>query len=234
VIPVIYSSQPSPARRIVLAVIAAHLSSAYALAGAFSGSASDSIFSPSSWSVSVRGTSANFSGGASQVMDGFSQGSNAWLSTLSPRGNAMPAWTVSIFEDFSYDPSVGGGVPDVQISFDSRWVTVAQSRVGPAVRQGTTIWAGWHGWNTSSWLSYQFSGWDSILAGTTGVTPDFSAGAAPIYFGFYQLNTGSLDNINTEFANFSVSVAVPAPAAMLSILGMVSARILPTRNRLRR
>jgi hypothetical protein len=48
--------------------------------------------------------------------------------------------------------------------------------------------------------------------------PDFSAGAGPIFFGFYQRNNGSGPN-ESQFSNFSVVVTVPAPAA-LALVGM--------------
>jgi hypothetical protein len=48
--------------------------------------------------------------------------------------------------------------------------------------------------------------------------PDFSAGAAPIFFGFYQRNAGSGPN-ESQFSNFSVIVTVPAPTA-LALVGI--------------
>jgi hypothetical protein len=205
--------------------IAAALLSAAAtsVAAAQTYSASDSVFSPTSWTASVVGDSATRAGSASQVVDGYAAGSNAWQSSLSPGGTGLNAWVVSIFEGFAYSPTSTEAAPDVSISFDSRWVSVTASRVGPAMRQGSTIWAGSHPLNNSSWSTYSFLGWTSILAGTDLGMPDLSPGAAPIYFGFYQRNGGPLTGIQSEFANFSVTVTatpVPAPPMLLSIVAL--------------
>jgi hypothetical protein len=179
-------------------------------------SASDSTFAPSAWTVTVLGASGSKAGSASQVVDGFATGTNAWLSSLNPGG--IDAWTVSIYENFFYDPSLNPGTPSgVTVSFDSRWTAVNWSRVGPAMRQGSTVWAGYQPLNSSNWTTFSFSGWDAMIAGTGLPTPDFSSTAAPIYFGFYQRNGGAVSGVGyqSEFSNFSVSITVPAPTALL-------------------
>lgn len=190
--------------------------------------ASDSAFAAGTWTVSVLGAGESRSGSASQIIDGFATGTNSWLSSLSPGG--PDAWTVSIYENFSYDPSLNPGTPSsVTVTFDSRWVNQF-SRVGPAMRQGTTIWAGSQPLNSSSWTQYSFSGWTAMLNGTALPLPDFSATAAPIYFGFYQRNGGTVGGVGyqSEFANFSVTVTVPAPTTLLlwtaSALGVRNGR----------
>lgn len=192
-------------------------------------SASDNVFAPTAWTLNVKGNNASQVGTAEQVVNGYATGSNARMSTVNPNG-VRDTWSVSIFDGFSYDPSVAPGYsPDVAISFDSRWVIRAFSGVGPAIRQGSNIWAGYHditgGWdglNTSAWANYSFSGWASILQGTGSMPgPDFSAGAAPIYFGFYQRNGGGGPN-GSEFANFSVIVTVPAPGALPMLAAIVA------------
>jgi hypothetical protein len=232
------STYPAGRNSRFLAVVSA--GSALALAStvlAQTYSASDNVFAPTAWTLTVKGTNASQVGTAEQVVNGYATGSNARLSTVNPAG-FWDTWSVSIFDNFSYDPSVAPGyAPDVTISFDSRWVLQAFSGVGPAIRQGSNIWAGYHvitgGWNglnTPSWANYSFSGWAYLLQGTGSMPgPDFSASAAPIYFGFYQRNGGGGPN-GSEFANFSVSVTVPAPGA----LPMLAAIIVGCRGRRRR
>jgi hypothetical protein len=189
-------------------------------------SASDNVFATSNWTLSLKGNNPTHAGSVAQVVDGYAVGSNARLSSVTPNG-AADSWSVSIFENFSYDPSVAPGFSgDITVSFDSRWVIRDFSGVGPAIRQGSNIWAGyhavpgvWNGLNTPTWSNYSFSGWTYLLQATGPMPgPDFSAGAAPIYFGFYQRNGGGGPN-GSEFANFSVVITVPAPAviAMLAI-----------------
>jgi hypothetical protein len=107
----------------------------------------------------------------------------------------------------------------VQSIVGGRWIGNKFSGIGPALRQGSNIWAGYQptgqsSHNSSSWASYSYSGWATLLAGTSSMpAPDFSAGAAPIFFGFYQRNAGTGPN-ESQFANFSVTVTVPAPAAL--------------------
>lgn len=187
-------------------------------------SASDSVFAPGTWTWSQTGTNPASTGSATQAIDGFAAGVNAWTSTTTPNGSEN-TWTVSIFEGFSYDPSTASGPPaGVVVSFDSRWITNKLSGIGPALRQGSNIWAGIQPvgptrHNTASWASYSYSGWDAMLAGSPSTaTLDFSAGAAPIFFGFYQRNAGTGPN-QSQFANFSVIVTVPAPAA-LALVGI--------------
>lgn len=206
-----------------MALVAASVACS-AHAQTFSGS--DSAFAPTSWTVALKGTNPSQSGSASQTVDGYSTSVNAWTSTVNPGGPA-DAWTVSIFEGFSYDPSLGFGQPiGVTVSFDSRWITRAFSGIGPALRQGSTIWAGYQptgqsSHNTTSWASYSYSGWDTLLNRTAPMpAPDFSAGAAPIFFGFFQRNGGGGPN-QSQFANFSVVVTVPAPA-VLALAGIAA------------
>jgi hypothetical protein len=184
-------------------------------------SVSDSVFAPTAWTLTVKGNNADQVGTAAQLENGYATSSNARLSTVNPNG-FFDTWSVSIFDGFAYDPSVAPGyAPDVTVSFDSRWVIRAFSGVGPAIRQGSNIWAGYHeiagGWNglnSTTWANYSFSGWSYLLQRTGPMPgPDFSAGAAPIFFGFYQRNGGGGPN-GSEFANFSVTVTVPAPGAL--------------------
>jgi hypothetical protein len=203
------------------AVIVVALVSSTALAQTYS--ASDSVFAPSSWTQTVEGSSSTRNGSVSQVLDGYALGSNARLTTLSPGGTN--AWNVSIYEGFSYTPTSLESEPNVTISFDSRWVAVDGSRVGPAMRQGSTVWAGFHPINTASWTRYTFTGWSSFLPGTILPLPDLSPGAAPIYFGFYQRNGGNGTGFQSEFANFSVTVTatpVPVPSVLVSLVALTS------------
>jgi MYXO-CTERM domain-containing protein len=196
-------------------------------------SASDNIFAPGTWTWSQKGANPASTGSGTQAVDGFAAGVNAWTSTTAPNGGET--WTVSIFEAFSYNPSAAPGAPaGVVVSFDSRWIGNKFSGIGPALRQGSNIWAGYQptgqsSHNSNSWASYSYSGWDTMLAGTSPMpAPDFSAGAAPIFFGFYQRNNGSGPN-QSQFSNFSVVVTVPAPAA-LALVGMA----MPAAGRRRR
>jgi hypothetical protein len=231
-----------PARRNArsLAVVLAALPLAlapYALAQTFS--ATDSVFAPAAWTLTVKGNNAAQVGTVDQVADGYTFGSNARISTVNPNG-PRDSWSVSIFESFSYDPSVAPGfMGDVTVSFDSRWVLTALSGIGPAIRQGSNIWAGyqgvaggWNGLNTTAWTNYSFSGWTNLLQGTGSMPgPDFSAGAAPIFFGFYQRNGGGGPN-GSEFASFAVTVTVPAPGAISMIAAILAGQ--PGRRRSRR
>jgi len=195
-------------------------------------SASDSVFAPASWSVSVLGASVTKAGSASQVVNGFATGSNALLSSINPGG--ADAWTVSIYENFYYDPSLTPGTPSsVTLTFDSRWVTQNFSRVGPAMRQGGAVWAGYQPLNSNSWATYSFSGWVAMVSGTGLPLPDFSATAAPIYFGFYQRNGGTVPGVGyqSEFANFSVSVTAPVVPAPMALLLWVAPAAARTRRR---
>jgi hypothetical protein len=182
------------------------------------------VFAPGTWTWSQKGTNPASIGSATQAADGFAPGINAWTSTTAPNG-ALDTWTVSIFEGFSYNPLSASGAPaGVVVSFDSRWIGNKFSGIGPALRQGSNIWAGYQptgqsSHNSNSWASYSYSGWDTLLAGTSSMpAPDFSAGAAPIFFGFYQRNAGSGPN-ESQFSNFSVIVTVPAPTA-LALVGI--------------
>lgn len=207
-------------RSVALAVVPA--AAAVALAStalAQTYSASDSVFAPATWTLSLQGNNPAQTGSALLVNDGYAVGSNARLGTLNPNGNA-DSWAINIFEGFSYDPSSAPGFQGaVTLSFDSRWVSVSFSRVGPALRQGSTVWAGYHatggagGLNTTAWSTFTYSGWSVLTDGAGLPGPDFSAGAAPIYFGYYQRNGGSALR-TSEFANFSVTVTVPAPGAL--------------------
>ena len=187
-------------------------------------SATDSVFLDADWTFSVVGASPSKAGSASQVVNGYAAGSNSRLSSLSPGGLGIDAWAVSIFEGFSYNPSSQPGEPGVTVSFDSRWVALSASRVGVAVRQGGNLWVGFQPINTASWQNYSFSGWSSVLAGASGPLPDFSAGAAPIYFGIYQRNGGNGVGFQSEFANFQVLITapVPGPSVLVSLIAMCS------------
>ena len=191
------------------------------LAEAQTFSGSDSVFAPGTWSVSVKGTNPAQTGSGEQTVNGYAPGVNAWTSSVSPNGTA-DTWTISIFEGFAYNPSANPGEPaSVTVSFDSRWITTAFSRVGPAMRQGSTVWAGYHDLNSTTWATYSYSGWSTLINGASALGPDFSAGAAPIFFGFYQRNgNGGLKQ--SEFANFAVSVVVPSPAAVSILLAFTA------------
>jgi hypothetical protein len=195
--------------------------------------ATDSVFLPTDWSFSVVGASASKAGSVSQVVNGYAVGSNSRLSNLTPGGYAIDAWAVSIFEAFSYNPSLQPGQPEVTVSFDSRWIALFASRVGVAVRQGGNLWVGYQPFNTTSWQTYSFSGWTSILAGAVGPLPDFSAGAAPIYFGFYQRNGGDVGGFQSEFANFQVQITapVPGPSVLVSLVAMCASTVSRSRHR---
>jgi hypothetical protein len=199
-------------------------------------SASDNIFAPGTWTWTQKGTNPSSTGFATQTVDGFAAGVNAWTSTTTPIGD-VNTWTVSIFEGFSYDPSSAIGAPaGVVVSFDSRWIGNKFSGIGPALRQGSNVWAafqpsGQGSHNSPSWASYTYSGWATLLNGTSSMpAPDFSAGAAPIFFGFFQRNAGTGPN-ESQFSNFSVVVTVPAPAA-LALLG-IAMPLAGRRNRSR-
>jgi hypothetical protein len=73
------------------------------------------------------------------------------------------------------------------------------------------------------------------LSGSTlGSTPDFSAGAVPIYFGFYQRNGGDGVGFQSEFANFQVIITappVPGPSVLLSAIAMSAFSGSRSRNR---
>jgi len=209
----------TPGRSAVLLALAMPVVTSTAHAQTYSGS--DSVFAPRSWTVTVKGNNPTQSGSATQDVGGYGAGVNAWTSTVNP-GGPDDTWTVSIFEGFSYNPSSAPGTPGgVTLSFDSRWITRAFSGVGPALRQGSTVWAGYQtspNVNSSTWTTYSYSGWSTLLAGTSSMpAPDFSAGAAPIYFGFFQRNGGGGPN-QSQFANFSVAVTVPSPAALSSAM----------------
>ena len=229
------------ARRNLRSLAGVSASSALALAStalAQTYSASDSIFAPATWTLSLKGTNPAQTASAFQVNDGYATGSNARLGTLNPNGSA-DSWAISIFEGFSYDPSSAPGFQGaVTLSFDSRWVSGSFSRVGPALRQGSTVWAGYHatggagGLNTTAWSTFTYSGWSVLIAGTGLPGPDFSAGAAPIYFGYYQRNGGSALR-TSEFANFSVTVTVPAPGALPMIGAIIAGRLGRRRGRAR-
>ena len=193
--------------------------------------ATDSVFLPTDWTFSVVGASPSRAGSASQVVNGYAAGSNSRLSSLSPGG--IDGYAVSIFEGFSYNPQSQPGQPSVTVSFDSRWVAVGASRVGVAVRQGGNLWVGYQPINTASWQTYSFFGWSSVLAGSSGLLPDFSAGAAPIYFGFYQRNGGGGVGFQSEFANFQVLVTapVPGPSVLVSLVAMCSSTAARSRRR---
>jgi hypothetical protein len=191
-------------------------------------SASDSVFSTSDWSLTIVGSSPSKTASASQVLNGFSAGSNARQTSLMPGGNGVDTWAASIYENFYYDPSLHPGSPSVTLAFDSRWIATDHSRVGPAVRQGSSIWFGANPLNSPAWQTYSFTGWTSI-AGVSG--PDFSSTGARIYFGFYQYN-GGISTFESQFANFSVALTapvVPVPPAFVSVV--VSLRLMRCRHR---
>jgi hypothetical protein len=191
-------------------------------------SAEDTVFSPSDWSSSFFSSSGLGSASMSQVVDGYATGANALRSTLSPGGTGIRSWSVGIFEGFSYEPlTAPGTVPEsVVVSFESRWTAVGSAWVGAAFRQGSSVWVTQQlvAPNTSSWSSYTFSSdWGSLQSLAGGVSgPDFSLAAPPIFFGLYQMNSGNSVGRQTEFASFTVTVVVPAPAVAAPIVLIAS------------
>jgi MYXO-CTERM domain-containing protein len=192
----------------------------------------DQNFANSDWTLIARPYGPNGGGGSgAQVLTGGTgpgAGSAARQITNQAGSGGSGSYNASIYTALVYDPAVSGPLTNLAISIDARYAS-GLSAIGGAVEQGGLVWFFDYQINTPGWQTFSFTsavtGWYQINGGGTllGAGPDFSAGGAPMRFGFFTANgssSGGFGYANTGlYDNFALSF-VPAPGAAAAMVGL--------------
>ncbi len=218
------------AMRIALGVFAAALSAASANAGTIT--FADGNFG-TEWSLSTYDDPAGGQAGYVRTDDG--NPANTW--EVSTRTDAYTA-SANLNSNFVYDPSSSGAIIALDIALQYRnFIAFLQGQEVYSVmaRQAESIYVADYfttGWNDLGWVSWTATGLtagDFTLAAGAG-TLDFSAGGAPIEFGFGTDNTNGYlmhvryDNYELTLHTADVPLALALPLLASGVGALFFAR----------
>ncbi|MFI4953637.1 MAG: hypothetical protein ACHP7M_10905 [Burkholderiales bacterium] len=205
--------------------------------------ASDSTFLDTDWALTQFTTPGGGTSTGGQVLAGGNPGAfreiTDALNAAGPGLNGVVLST-SIYTPFTYDPSVSGAITSLSYSEDAACTSGCFGQgqsTGPAVLQGGNLYI----LSSSSvitgpslaWTNHPLSGLAAADFGLANVAadgsslfdntqhPDFSAGGAPIQFGFFRANGTSLGGGGYTLAagidNWQVTIgAGPPPPPVVS------------------
>lgn len=199
-------------------------------------SASDGTFAPADWTL-TQFTSGN--GGSSTAAQSLAGGNPGAFRDVTDMLNAAPpgsqtiVLSTSIYNPFTYDPAVSGAITAVAYDEDAACTAGCFGQgqsTGPALLQGgnlyilssSTVITG----PALTFAPHALAGLTAADFGLVNVTttaifdatqhPDFSAGSAPIQFGFFRANgtgiSGGGYTLSAGIDNWQVTVTAGAPA----------------------
>jgi hypothetical protein len=144
--------------------------------------------------------------------------------------------TGHLLESAVYDPAAQGALAEVDVAFDLLLLSGGSSGTvayGALLEQAGSFYQAGFELSTATWTSHSLEGLTAAsfgkVSGPGAATPDFSAGGAPITFGYYASNgTGLASQTSTlsGIDNWEVTVtaAIPEPetyALLLAGLGLL-------------
>jgi IPTL-CTERM motif len=196
---------------------------------------SDSTFLDANWALTQDTSGNGGSSTAAQVLSGGNPGSYRNVTdalNVAPPGSQTIVLSTSIFTPFTYSPAVSGAIASVSYSEDAECTAGCFGQgqsTGPALLQGGKRYI----LNTQlitgpglTWVNHALSGLTAADFALVNVTttaifdnaqhPDFSAGAAPIQFGFFRANGTSINGaaytLSAGIDNWQMTVVAGAPA----------------------
>ncbi len=209
-----------------LAAIAAAFASG---AGAGADVIADTTFNDSDWTMSISTfyNPGSVSGATQAVGAGFTGNARQVSNAIAGFGSGV--YSFNILTTQGWDG--GFDLPDVSFSMRTRSIQSIQA-CGFAIEQGGSFWVAEYFITGGDWdlraLTATAADFDrpfGVDPSSQAEHPDFSAGAAPIRFGFYAGNSsspsGGAYNTMALYSDFSVSF-VPTPAT-LAVFGLAGA-----------
>lgn len=190
--------------RTALFCVSAALLSWQTLAAAIT--VSDSTFANTDWTLTSFSSGNGGTATAAQVLSGGNPGAyRSVTDTLNSGGTPSVVLAASIYSPFTYNPAVSGAIASVDFSEDAACISGcfgSGQSTGPALLQGGVIYVlGSSSVITgpgSTFLNHSLSGLTALDFGAVSLTgftftdntvhPNFSAGGAPIQFGFLSSN----------------------------------------------
>ena len=218
---------------------------------------SDGTFAPSDWSLTSYNAYGN--GGTVTATQETSGGNPGDYRLIQEAVNGAPSGSTSssvvgvdIYTAASYDPSISGPLTSLDFSIDAE----CPANGGSCFGQGQGVFAALvQGGNTyvdflgvtnanSSWNTLTADGLTAASFGlldfssggysNPSVNPDFTAGGAPIAFGFATYNsTGTGDSgyeIDAGYDNFRID-AVPEPVSLVLLATALTGAAIGRRRR---
>ena len=198
---------------------------------------SDGTFLDVNWSLNQFTAGNGGSSTAAQVLAGGNPGAFRNVTdalNAAPAGSQTIVLSTSIYTLFTYNPAVSGAITSVNYNEDAACTggCFGQGQsTGPALRQGanlyilssSTVITG----PSATWTAHPLSGLTASDFGLVNVTPttlfdntqhpNFSAGGAPIQFGFFRANgtgvNGGGYTLSAGIDNWQVTVVAAAVAA---------------------
>jgi hypothetical protein len=214
------------------ALVAAHASAAVTV--------SDGTFLDANWNLTqfLGGTGGSVTGG--QVLSGGNPGAFRNVTDTLTGGGVGIVLGTSIYTPFTYSPVASGAIASLNYTEDAACTINCFGQgqsTGPALLQGgklyilgsSTVITG----PSPAWTTHALSGLTTLDFGLVNVTattivdmtqhPDFSAGGAPIQFGYFRANgTGSGGGGYTLTAgidNWQITIAAAVPVTPVPTLG---------------
>jgi hypothetical protein len=213
-------------------------------------SASDSTFLDSDWSLTQFLAGNGGSSTAAQVLAGGNPGSFRNVTDVlnaAPLGSQTIVLSTSIYTPFTYSPSVAGAIASLNYVEDAACTAGCfgdGQSTGPALLQGGNLYilipvviTG----PSTAWSLHTLNGLTAADFGRVNVTPftivdntqhpNFSAGGAPIQFGFFRANGTSLNGpgytLSAGIDNWQVTLlAAATPPSAIPALGMAELAVL--------
>lgn len=199
---------------------------------------SDSTFLDANWALTQFTAGNAGSSTAAQVLAGGNPGAYRNVTdvlTAAPPGLATIVLSTSIYTPFTYSPGVSGAIGSLNYTEDASCTGGcfgSGQSTGPALQQGanlyilssSTVITG----PTAPWINHALSGLTAADFGLVNVTsggsifdntqhPNFSAGGAPIQFGFFRANGTSVSGagytLSAGIDNWQITIAAGVPVA---------------------
>jgi hypothetical protein len=209
---------------------------------------SDSTFLDANWALTQFSAGNGGSSTATQSLSGGNPGAFRNVTDVlvsASGGNNTVVLSTSIYTPFTYNPAVSGAITSVNYSEDAACTGGcfgAGQSTGPALLQGGDLFI----LSSSSvitgplgtWTNHALSGLTAADFGVVNVTsptptifdntqhPDFSAGGAPIQFGFFRANSTGVNQtgytLSAGIDNWRVTIAAVSAIPTLSGWGMIA------------
>lgn len=181
----------------------------------------DTAFNDADWTLHQSAFFAPGSSASASQAIGAGYTGSARRAANSLAGNLSGIYGINVLASTGWDGSAA--LEDLTLSIYSRQEYGLQA-LGFAIEQGGSYWIAGYFLNTWSYSLYETSATAADFVVPYGVdpssqaaNPDFSAGAAPIRFGFYVANSSSAGGgaygTSGLYSDFTVSF-VPAPGVL--------------------
>lgn len=199
---------------------------------------SDSTFLDADWALTQATAGNGGSSTAAQQLSGGNPGAFRNVTDVlnaAPPGSQTVVLSTSIYTPFTYNPAVSGAIGSINYSEDAACTAGCFGQgqsTGPALLQGgnryilssSQVITG----PSLAWSNHTLNGLTAADFGLVNVTPttlfdstqhpNFSAGGAPIQFGFFRANgtgvNGGGYTLSAGIDNWQVTIAAGVPAAI--------------------